>query len=107
LPSKRRFPFEAIEAAVNAAGLNDAQVVRFLAALKAWRPKVGHPLEDDEEDLRAIIGLLICEACKNPHAATVRIAQRFPESARKAAEKRLYRKARKAWAAVQKGESFP
>ena len=104
MPKKRRFPLEAMEAAVTAAGLSDAQVLKFLAALKAWRPKVGRHPDDDDEDVKAAIGLLLCEACKNPHAASVRVTQRFPEHARKAAKKRIYKKVRNAWAAALQAE---
>jgi hypothetical protein len=105
LAKERRFPLRAVEAAIRKVGLNEELGKRLLAALDAWRPKLGRKEQDDDHLVAEVISLV--ERGVTPHGACVIVVQGFPDSARGAALKRVYKKARREVAALKSQRRLP
>jgi hypothetical protein len=102
MPRKRYTTLEEITRAIEEAGIEDESEREEIARKlyenlagnrgRTGRPP-GRPPETDEKELLAIARLVL--KGKNPYAAAKKVTANLPESKRKAALQRLYRKFRK------------
>jgi hypothetical protein len=91
MPRSKRPNLEEISNALEAAGIEDEELARKLSESLAGKPgRTGRPLEDDEKELLAVARRV--RKGINAHAAVKEVTANLPESKRKTARGRLYRK---------------
>lgn len=98
MPRAKRFTEEEITRAIRAAGIEDEstrqEIARKLSENREGnRGRTGRPPEKDEKELLKVARRV--QKGLNAHAAVSQVTADLPESVRKAAQQRLYRKFKK------------